>query len=95
MRVEVRQKHIDQALALRAARGGASGHECPIALAMKEQTKIPVLASASVGVDSAALFMAGQKVGEYTLSQSAQRFVEDFDHDRHVEPRTFMLVEVK
>lgn len=96
MRIEVKQRHIDQALALRAARGGEnSSYSCPIALAVKEQAKIPLVASAVVSRLDTRLYMAGRLVGVYLHLRSAQRFIEDFDNGRPVAPRTFMLLEAK
>lgn len=92
MRVTVKQRHIDQALALRAATGGKiHARACPIALAMKEQAKIPIVASATVGYASAELFMGGRLVGRYHTSTAAREFITRFDRGETVKPRTFML----
>lgn len=96
MRVTVKQRHIDQALALRAARGGGiTSWSCPLALAMKESAKIPVAASAAVTTAEARLYMADMLVGLYLPSKAAHRFIEAFDRGETVTPHTFMLTEIK
>jgi hypothetical protein len=88
VRIEVKQRHID-------AGQPFSPSICPIALAIKEHSRVPEAAWCQVGSIEATLWMGAVRVGSYELSHHAQNFVHDFDAGFLVSPATFMLTEVK
>lgn len=88
MRVEVKARHIENGVRW-------SPQSCPIALAIKEQSKIPHATYVLVGPHEAAVYVGNYQTGQYKLSKHAQRFIQEFDDGWVVAPATFYLEEIK